>query len=154
MFKSIDYSLLIIFLGTFVVVANMESTHIPKALWSRMVGSRPFQSASSVVAIAAFVVLSSQLLGNVALIQMAVPQVSVLPPEQKRYAWAVLSFVATVGGNLTITGSAANIIVAEKAQRLGVNVSMWKHAAICSGITIVSTAIGALIITGLVALGF
>ena len=154
MFKSIDYSLLIIFLGTFVVVANMESTHIPKALWARMVGARPFQSASSVVAIAVFVVLSSQLLGNVALIQMAVPQVSVLPPEQKRYAWAVLSFVATVGGNLTITGSAANIIVAEKAQRLGVNVSMWKHAAICSGITILSTALGTAIITGLVAVGF
>ena len=33
LFNSIDYSLLIIFLGTFVVVANIDSTGIPKYLW-------------------------------------------------------------------------------------------------------------------------
>lgn len=32
----------------------------------------------------------------------------------KRFAWAILSFVSTVGGNLTLTGSAANVIVAEQ----------------------------------------
>jgi hypothetical protein len=32
-FSSIDYSLLLIFLGTFVVVANMSSTGIPRKLW-------------------------------------------------------------------------------------------------------------------------
>ncbi len=30
----------------------------------------------------------------------------------------MISFVATVGGNLTITGSAANIIVAEKCHKI------------------------------------
>ena len=33
LFNSIDYSLLLIFLGLFVVVANLESTGIPKKLW-------------------------------------------------------------------------------------------------------------------------
>lgn len=33
LFESIDYSLLLIFLGLFVVVANLESTGIPKQLW-------------------------------------------------------------------------------------------------------------------------
>jgi hypothetical protein len=33
LFNSIDYSLLLIFLGLFVVVANLESTGIPKQLW-------------------------------------------------------------------------------------------------------------------------
>jgi hypothetical protein len=33
LFNSLDYSLLFIFLGTFIVVANIESTGIPKAIW-------------------------------------------------------------------------------------------------------------------------
>ena len=33
MFGSIDYSLLVIFLGLFVVVAMMESTGVPKFIW-------------------------------------------------------------------------------------------------------------------------
>ena len=33
LFQSIDYSLLLIFLGTFIVVENMSSTGIPKFLW-------------------------------------------------------------------------------------------------------------------------
>jgi Na+/H+ antiporter NhaD/arsenite permease-like protein len=39
-------------------------------------------------------------------IQLAVPNISPLDDKQKALAWAVVSFVATVGGNLTITGSA------------------------------------------------
>jgi len=33
LFTSIDYSLLLIFLGTFIVVENMASTGIPKYFW-------------------------------------------------------------------------------------------------------------------------
>lgn len=117
LFASIDYNLLIIFLGLFVVCANTISTGLPKMMWASIVGPKPFRTPSSIFAISIFTIVISQLLGNVALIQMAVPEVSALDEDSKKYAWAVLSFVATVGGNLTITGSAANIIVAEKAQR-------------------------------------
>ena len=153
LFASIDYSLLIIFLGTFVVIANIQTTGIPETIWASLAGTKPFQSVKSIVTLSTFVLFSSQLLGNVALIQMAVPGVSALPDQQKRFAWAVLSFVATVGGNLTITGSAANIIVAEKAQRLGVEVNFWKHAAVCFAVTCLSCAIGTAVISGLIAAG-
>lgn len=59
--------------------------------------------------ISAFVLVASQLLGNVAVVQLAKPNVEDLDDSSKRLAWAVISFVATVGGNLTITGSAGNI---------------------------------------------
>jgi Na+/H+ antiporter NhaD/arsenite permease-like protein len=70
------------------------------------VGKVPFQTWSSVIGISAFVLVVSQLLGNVALIQLAKPNIEYLEPESKRFAWALLSFIATIGGNLTITGSA------------------------------------------------
>ncbi len=72
----------------------------------KIVGRVPFSTFGSVVGISLFVLVSSQLLGNVAVIQLAKPNIEDLGDDAKRYAWAVLSFVATIGGNLTITGSA------------------------------------------------
>lgn len=147
-FDAIDWGLLVIFLGTFIVVANIDSTGIPKRFWQAIVGSKPFDTVVSVVGISTFVLIASQLLGNVAIIQLAVPNVTVLPDTQKRYAWAVLSFVATVGGNLLITGSAANIIVVEKAARLGgEQIDFFKHFRVCFWVTLLSCSLGAGVIT-------
>jgi Na+/H+ antiporter NhaD/arsenite permease-like protein len=41
-------------------------------------------------------------------------------------AWLVLAMASTLAGNLTITGSVANIIVVESA-RLDVHVSFWDY---------------------------
>lgn len=111
LFNSIDYSLLIIFLGLFIVVANVDSTGIPAQIWASIVGKRPFSNAASIAGISAFVLISSQFLGNVAVIQLAKPNVEALDDETKRLAWAIISFVATVGGNLTITGSAGKLLL-------------------------------------------
>jgi hypothetical protein len=152
LFGSIDYSLLIIFLGTFIVVENVDSTGLPKKVWDSIVGKTPFDTFSSVAGISAFVLISSQFLGNVAVVQLAKPNVESLGDAEKRYAWAVISFVATVGGNLTITGSAANIIVAEKAARIDPtsNMDFFKHAAVCFWVTLWSCIMGALMITAVV----
>lgn len=90
LFQSIDYSLLLIFLGTFVVVGNLDSTGIPAAIWSRIVGESPFNTIRSVIGISIFVLVSSQLLGNVAVVQMARPNVEPLGDTEKKYAWAVI----------------------------------------------------------------
>ena len=152
LFDSIDYSLLLIFLGTFVVVENVDSTGIPKLVWDKIVGKAPFDTVHSVVGISLFVLISSQLLGNVAVIQLAKPNVEVLGDEQKKYAWSVISFVATVGGNLTITGSAANIIVAEKVRRLDPNSSIdfFRHYYVCFWVTLFCCILGGVILTGVV----
>lgn len=152
LFESIDYNLLIIFLGLFVVVENIDSTGLPRNTWNKIVGKAPFDNITSVVGISLFVLATSQFLGNVAVIQLAKPNVEILDEGERRYAWAVISFVATVGGNLTITGSAANIIVAEKASRIDPanTIDFFKHYKVCFWVTLFSCALGATMITGVV----
>jgi Na+/H+ antiporter NhaD/arsenite permease-like protein len=147
LFGSLDYSLLIIFLGTFIVIENINSTGLPALVWESIVGDNPFGDVSSVLGICMFVLVVSQFLGNVPIIQMAVPNVSVLPDTQKKYAWALISFVATIGGNLTLTGSAANIIVAEKAFRLGQNIKFMDHFEVCFWVTLLSCLLGMALIS-------
>jgi Na+/H+ antiporter NhaD/arsenite permease-like protein len=127
----------------------MDSTGIPKSIWNSIVGEAPFKTITSVVGVSLFVLIVSQMLGNVAVVQLAKPNVEVLGDDAKAYAWAVISFVATVGGNLTITGSAANIIVAEKVARLDPNSSLdfFRHYKVCFWVTLFCCALGAAIIT-------
>ena len=45
-------------------------------------------------------------------------------------AWLILAWVSTVAGNLTLVGSAANIIVCEKARcepEISYNLTFWEH---------------------------
>jgi hypothetical protein len=106
LFGSIDYSLLLIFLGTFIVVENMASTGIPRYIFKSIVGPVPFSTFYSMIGISVFVLLASQLLGNVAVVQLCRPNVHDLNDDDKRFAWALISFISTIGGNLTIAGSA------------------------------------------------
>ena len=119
---------------------------------STIVGEVPFNSFGSIVGISFFVLIASQLLGNVAVIQLAKPNIEVLGENEKKLAWAIISFVATVGGNLTITGSAANIIVAEKSARIDPNASLdfFSHFKVCFWVTLGCCAIGGIIIASLV----
>jgi len=144
MFNSIDYNLLYIFLGLFVVVANMESTGLPKKFWDFVAGETPFQTTGSIISICMFVAIASQFLGNVAICQLAKPRVTDFDDDDKRLAWALISFVSTVAGNLTLTGSAANLIVAEKSSRIDRNntIDFWRHIRVCCGACILSCLLG------------
>ncbi len=148
MFDSIDYNLLYIFLGLFVVVANMESTGLPKKLWDYIAGDMPFATTGSIVNICLFVAIASQFLGNVAICQLAVPRITDFDEDQKRLAWALVSFVSTVAGNLTLTGSAANLIVAEKSSRIDRSntIDFWRHIRVCCGACILSCLLGGTLI--------
>ena len=152
MFDSIDLNILYIFIGLFIVIENFETTGIPSSLWDMIVGETPFRTIESIAGISAFILFASQTLGNVPIIALAVPNVEVLGDCDKRLAWAVLSFVSTVGGNLTITGSAANVIVAEQFARLNSDpdsqFDFWKHFDACFWVTLASCVGGATLIVG------
>ena len=60
-------------------VINSFPTNVLLLCRNMIVGDRPFQSFTSVLGISLFVLISSQLLGNVAVIQLAVPNIQPLP---------------------------------------------------------------------------
>lgn len=64
-------------------------------------------------------------------------------------AWLILAWVSTVAGNLTLLGSAANLIVCEQAQRVksnGYTLSFFAHLPFGCLSTLVVTAVGLLLI--------
>jgi Na+/H+ antiporter NhaD/arsenite permease-like protein len=81
----------------------------------------------SIAGISGFILFSSQLLGNVAVVQLARPNVQQLADPEKKLAWAIIAFVSTVGGNLTITGSAGKERLILLAKPINSHLSVSKY---------------------------
>jgi len=116
-FGSVDWTLLALFGGLFVVVAGVEHAGLL---------DRVFDAVSPVVArgdalgdlgFVALIVLGSQVVSNVPLVIIAVKWVPHMPSPT--WGYIMLAVASTLAGNLTLFGSIANIIVIESAGTRG-----------------------------------
>ena len=72
-----------------------------------------------------------------------------ISPAQEKRAWLLLAWISTVAGNLSLLGSAANLIVCEQARRtpqLSYNLSFWNHLKFGLPSTLIITGIGLVLI--------
>jgi Na+/H+ antiporter NhaD/arsenite permease-like protein len=118
----VDWHLLVLFGGLFVVTAALAATGLPDAAvsWLEARGLR----AESLAILAPLTLIGANTIGNVPLVVLVL---SVVPDmgEDGFYALAVLS---TLAGNLLVVGSLANIIALERARDAGVTLTFAEHA--------------------------
>lgn len=118
----VDWHLLVLFGGLFVVTAALAQTGLPDEA-IRWLAERDLPPDRLAV-LAPLTLLGANTIGNVPLVVLLL---SVLPPmsEGSLYALAVLS---TLAGNLLVVGSLANIIAVERARDAGVVLTFAEHA--------------------------
>ena len=134
----VDWHLLVLFAGLFVVTAALTATGLPAVLLDRMAG-RGWHLGSLDV-LAPLVVIGSNSIGNVPLVVLLLGIVPDPSPDTL-YALALLS---TLAGNLLLTGSLANIIAVERAAEVGLEIGFAEHARIGVPITLVSLGLALL----------
>ena len=134
-YTSIDFNLLIVFIGLFVIVAGVEKSR----LMDHILQLLSFGGFSRLSVFAVVTTIVSNIVSNV-------PAVLLLkffiPATQPELWWKALALFSTLAGNLTITGSIANLIVVEIARRQHVEISARDYFVVGSPLTIVTTAIG------------
>lgn len=134
-FARVDWSLLLMFAGLFVVVAGIDRTPLPA--W--LLGALPASAHDSPLALAGATLLLSNLVSNVPAVLLLKGWAAVAADAER--AWLVLAMVSTFAGNLTLVGSVANLIVVEQA-RDRARVDFWSYARVGVPVTIVTIAIG------------
>lgn len=136
-YAEIDGALLLLFAGLFVVAAGAEKAlATPDALaQAKTLGLDDAWRLTGVTA------ALSNLVSNVPAVLMLQPFIGQTADPQR--AWLVVAMASTLAGNLTLVGSIANLIVAERARREGVVLDFWTHAKIGAPATLVSLALGA-----------
>ncbi|XVF12527.1 hypothetical protein REPUB_Repub08aG0126100 [Reevesia pubescens] len=151
--EKVSYSLLIFFCGMFVAVQGFNRTGIPSALWELMEPYAKIDQASGIATFALVILILSNLVSNVPTVlllgaRMAASAALISTAFEKK-AWLILAWVSTVAGNLSLLGSAANLIVCEQACRapnLGYTLTFWNHLRFGVPSTLLVTAIGLILI--------
>jgi Na+/H+ antiporter NhaD/arsenite permease-like protein len=136
----VDWSVLLFFAGLFVVVATLVESGAPAALFEHLplwVDELPTHWAWA--RMSALVLVGSNLVSNVPFILIVEEPIAALPDP--RLGWEMLAMVSTFAGNLTLLGSVANVIVAEKSREVG-GVGFFDYLRIGVPLTLISTAIG------------
>ena len=132
----VDWELLILFIGLFVVNHALQKTGLPARLVGDLTAAGvPLQNLGPLF-VTTFVL--SNIVSNVPAVMLLLPSVS------HALAGPTLALVSTFAGNLFIVGSVANIIVIDAAARRGIPINWRAHARVGVPITLVTLAIVAI----------
>jgi Na+/H+ antiporter NhaD/arsenite permease-like protein len=137
-YAEIDWSLLLMFAGLFIIVAGAQHALLTPDLIARV--SR--LHLDQVPILSAVTAVLSNLVSNVPAVLMMKPFVQSLPDHAT--AWLTIAMASTLAGNFTILGSIANLIVVQKAATRGVVISFWDYFRVGAPLTIITLAIGTL----------
>lgn len=137
----IDWSLLVFFAGLFVAVQGFVVSGGPRFLFSHFALSDLLGSGDPAgwAQVATFFLLGSNLVSNVPFILVVREQMAQLPDA--RLGWEILAMASTFAGNLTLLGSAANIIVADGAREVG-GFSFFSYLRVGAPVALLTTAFG------------
>jgi Na+/H+ antiporter NhaD/arsenite permease-like protein len=139
-YREIDWSLLVMFIGLFIVVAGVERTTLAATLLGE--ASR-FRLEDAAVLSTASAILSN-LVSNVPAVLLFKPFIPHLSDAAR--AWLLLAMSSTLAGNLTLLGSVANLIVIQRAAADGVKIGFWEHFKAGLPLTVLTIAAGILLL--------
>jgi Na+/H+ antiporter NhaD/arsenite permease-like protein len=139
-YRHIDFPLLVMFAGLFVVVAGIEKTPWLSDLLSAAQGMQ----LERVPVLSALTAVLSNIVSNVPAVLMLRPFVTHFHDPHR--GWLVLAMASTLAGNFTITGSVANLIVVQRARQEGVEVSFREYFRAGGPLTLVTIAVGVLLL--------
>jgi Na+/H+ antiporter NhaD/arsenite permease-like protein len=134
----IDWSLLLMFTGLFIIVAGAEHVLLTPSL-VQDVGRLHL---ASVPVLSLLTAALSNLVSNVPAVLVLKPFITALPDTAT--AWKVVAMASTLAGNFTMLGSIANLIVVEKAARRGIVIGFWDYFRVGAPLTVLTLLFGTL----------
>ena len=139
-YREINWSLLVLFAGLFVVTAGLEHSGLIAVLL-RWAEAANLQSPAVLTVVTAVL---SNLVSNVPAVLVFKPLIASF--DEPRRAWLVLAMASTFAGNLTILGSVANLIVVEAARAGRVEIGFVEYCKVGVPVTLATLFLGWLLL--------
>jgi Na+/H+ antiporter NhaD/arsenite permease-like protein len=138
MLRLVDWHLLVLFAGLFIVTDAFARTGLPEhaLAWLAEAG----WALGSLPVLLPLSLLGSNVIGNVPTVVLLLA----IAPDLSGPALTALAVLSTLAGNLLIVGSLANIIVVERAREVGVTLGFAEHARCGIPMTLASMAVASL----------
>ncbi len=127
----IDWTLLLMFAGLFVVVAGVETTGFQNQVL-KIVGA---QNLAHPVVLTVVMAALSNTVSNVPAVMLIRP---LYRSFENRESALVIASASTLAGNLTVLGSIANLIVLEEAHKQHIEISFGEYLRVGLPVTILT----------------
>ncbi len=131
----VDWQIILMFIGLFIVNYALETTELPRQAVSALAQAGFDLHEPGLLYGASF--LLSNVVSNVPAVMLLLPMAT--HPD----AGLLLALSSTFAGNLFIVGSIANMIVVDAAARRNIVISWRRHALVGVPVTLSTIAIGA-----------
>ncbi len=138
MLKHVNWHVITLFCGLFVVIGGFVATGAPGMLVEAM--EKAGLQISNLYFLAGFSALLSNIVSNVPAVMLLTKFISAAHPVP----WYVLALASSYAGNLLTVGSIANLITIEQARQHGIIIGFKEHARAGVPITLLSLGIMAL----------
>lgn len=135
LYEEVDWGLLVFFIGLFLIVGGAQNAGIV----GEFLHVAEYWNLHRFGVFTIAVALLSNIVSNVPTVMLLKSMVPAFPNPHT--AWLVLAMASTLAGNLTITGSVANIIVVESAKP-DIKISFWDYFRVGLPITVITLAFG------------
>ena len=134
-YAQVDWSLLVMFAGLFIVVAGIEKSSLETdmASWASRAG------LDNGLVLSGFAGVLSHLVSNVPAVLVFKPFIPHLADPM--LGWLRLAMASTLAGNLTILGSVANLIVVERSRGVA-EIGFWEYSRAGIPVGLITMAIG------------
>jgi Na+/H+ antiporter NhaD/arsenite permease-like protein len=135
-YHEIDWPLLLMFVGLFIVVTGLETAVLTPELIAE-IGALHLEAVPVLSAITALLL---NLVSNVPAVLVLEPFITSLSDPQ--HAWLAVAMASTLAGNFTLVGSAANLIVAQRARSRGIVIGFWAYFKAGAPLTVLTILFG------------
>ncbi|MCK6561570.1 anion transporter [candidate division KSB1 bacterium] len=135
LFALVDWNLIMLFIALFVIIGALQQRGLMEQALAGLAGAGIHLDQP--VVLVSLCTLLSNLVSNVP----AVLLMQDIPGATARL-WYLLAMASTLAGNLTLLGSIANLIVAEKAAGYGITLSFIDYVKVGLPLTLITVIAG------------
>jgi Na+/H+ antiporter NhaD/arsenite permease-like protein len=145
-FNEVEWITIFFFVGLFIVVHGVDSTGLLKLLADKMLGLTGGDMTATAMAILWSSAILSAIIDNIPFVATMIPLIKAMAPnfggpEGLMPLWWSLSLGACLGGNGTLIGASANLVVAGFAERAGQPIRFVQYTLMAFPIMLLSIAI-------------
>ncbi len=138
-FKEVEWTTLFFFVGLFILVGALVETRIIAEIAKGAIGLTGGDLWLTALGLLWFAAFASAIVDNIPFVATVIPIVKTIAPEVAASAgcdpvvaanilWWSLALGACLGGNGTLIGASANVVVADAAKKHGHEISFLKFA--------------------------
>jgi Na+/H+ antiporter NhaD/arsenite permease-like protein len=137
---NLDWTILLFFAGLFVVMGAFEKAGYMEKIVAFGLQYIKHDDLSGFLGLSALTTLLSNIVSNVPAVILMRPLIEHLGGGDK--LWLLLAMSSTFAGNLTLVGSVANLIVAEKAHTENYHLGFFSYLKVGFLVTILTVFVG------------